>query len=111
MIALKKVDEGYSLFTDDKELSQLIDNPSIARKIAQNTIRLPVSLSKSYNVDSTIRELEKYNLKHLASWQKTLWLKGSLGIVFDENNEFILNGYKLFYDEKYGIKTERIKQT
>jgi CRISPR-associated helicase cas3 len=111
VIALKKVDEGYSLFTDNKELSQLIDNPSIARKIAQNTIRLPVSLSKSYNVDSTIRELEKYNLKYLASWQKTLWLKGSLGIVFDENNEFILNGYKLFYDEKYGIKTERIKQT
>lgn len=111
VIALKKVDEGYSLFTDNKELSQLIDNPSIARKIAQNTIRLPVSLSKSYNVDSTIRELEKYNLKYLASWQKTLWLKGSLGIIFDENNEFILNGYKLFYDKKYGIKTERIKQT
>lgn len=109
VIALKKVGDGYSLFSEEQDLSEQIENTFIAKKIARNSIRLPVSLSKSYNVDATIKELEKYNLKHLASWQKTLWLKGALGIIFDENNEFFLNGYKLIYDEKYGIKTERMK--
>ena len=29
-------------------------------------------------------------------------------IIFDKNNEFILNGFKLLYDEKYGVTIERL---
>ena len=48
-------------------------------------------------------ELEKYNNKNLSKWQKSIWLKGCLGIVLDENNEFVLCGKCIKYDEKYGI--------
>ena len=50
-----------------------------------------MSLSKAYNIDQTINELERYNNSHLSQWQNSSWLKGSLGIIFDKNNEFILN--------------------
>ena len=65
-----------------------------------------MSLSKAYNIDQTINELERYNNSHLSQWRNSPWLKGSLGIIFDKNNEFILNGFKLLYDEKYGVTIE-----
>lgn len=108
VIALKKISDGYSLFAENQDISQNIDNPSVAKKVAQNTLRLPISLSKIYNIDQTIRELEIYNNSCLSQWRNLSWLKGELGIIFDENNEFILNGFKLSYDEKYGVTIERL---
>lgn len=82
----------------------------VAKKVAQNTLRLPMSLSKGYNIDQTIEELERYNNSYLSQWRNSSWLKGALGIIFDENNEFILNGFKLLYDKKYGITMERLNK-
>ena len=110
VIALKKMSDGYSLFIENQDISQNIDNPSVAKKVAQNTLRLPISLSKGYNIDQTIEELERYNNSYLSQWRNSSWLKGALGIIFDENNEFILNGFKLLYDKKYGITTERLNK-
>ena len=110
VIALKKMSDGYSLFIENQDISQNIDNPSVAKKVAQNTLRLPMSLSKGYNIDQTIEELERYNNSYLSQWRNSSWLKGALGIIFDENNEFILNGFKLLYDKKYGITTERLNK-
>ncbi len=108
VIALKKISDGYGLFIENKDISQNITDPIIAKKVAQNTLRLPMSLSKAYNIDQTINELERYNNSHLSQWRNSSWLKGSLGIIFDKNNEFILNGFKLLYDEKYGVTIERL---
>ena len=47
--------------------------------------------------------MEKYNFKHIKEWQTSTWLKGSLGIIFDENDEFELGGVKLKYSEKLGV--------
>ena len=41
---------------------------------------------------------------------KFIVVKRSSRIIFDENNEFILNGFKLLYDKKYGITTERLNK-
>ena len=60
-------------------------------------------LSKNYNIDDTIKELEEYNSNNLREWQTSTWLKGSLGIIFDENDEFELGGVKLQYNEKLGV--------
>lgn len=110
VIALKKVSDGYGLFVENQDLSQDIDDATIAKKVAQNTLRLPMVLSKVYNIDQTIKELEVYNNKYLNQWRKSSWLKGALGIIFDENNKFILNGFKLVYDEKYGVTIERLNK-
>ena len=67
------------------------------------TFTLPKLLSKNYNIDDTIRELEKYNLSYLEEWQTSTWLKGSLGIIFDENDEFEIGGVKLKYSNKLGV--------
>ena len=37
VIALKKMSDGYSLFIENQDISQNIDNPSVAKKVAQNT--------------------------------------------------------------------------
>ena len=42
-------------------------------------------------------------MKHLRSWQTSSWLKGELGVLFDEKNEFVLNGFRLHYSSKYGL--------
>lgn len=103
VIAVKKIDSGYGFFETDEDISGRINEDSIAKEIAKHTFTLPKLLSKNYNIDDTIRELEKYNLKHLEEWQTSTWLKGSLGIIFDENDEFILSGVKLKYSKKLGI--------
>ena len=109
VIALKKVSKGYGSFSDGVDLSMDIDNPETAKIIARETLRLPLVLSKFPKAfENTIKELEVYNKKNLASWQSKTWLKGSLGIIFDEDSSFILNGYKLRYDKKFGLFYERV---
>lgn len=108
VIALKKVGDGYGLFGKDVDISKNLESSKLCRKIANNTIKLPTALTVSYNIDKTIDILEAYNIKNLRQFQKEAWLKGSLGIIFDENNEFILNNYKLTYSEKYGLSYEKI---
>ncbi len=110
VIALKKVGSGYGTFAEQVDLSERIDDPLVAKEIAKETLRLPYQLSVLYNniIDQSINFLESYNLKYLPDWQEQSWLKGSLGIIFDENNEFVINDYKLIYDRKYGLICERM---
>ena len=42
-------------------------------------------------------------IKNLKSWDNSVWLKGSLCAMFDENNECSINGVNMEYDEKYGL--------
>lgn len=104
VIAIRKVGQGYGLFGQNEDISAMIGNNKVERLIAQNTLRLPTTLTKIYGIDRTIKFLEKYNNEHLAAWRGSSWLSGSLGIIFDENNEFIISEkIKLIYDEKYGL--------
>ena len=48
-----------------------------------------------------------YNKRKLFDWQRQSWLKGSLGIILDENNQFLLNGYRLTYDLQLGLTYEK----
>lgn len=103
VIALRKIGEGYGFFGHQEDISQGVDDPDIARRMAQQTLRLPIH----YGLDALIEELEKYNLIHLKDWQGQAWLKGSLGIVFDTNHKFYLGSYVLTYDCEKGLTYER----
>lgn len=111
VIALKKIGDGYGLFGENKDISSLIGDNKIAKSIANNTLKLPTILSMNYNIDKTIDYLENYNSKNLEEFQEQPWLKGSLGIIFDENNEFILGNFKLTYSEKYGLSSEKLERS
>ena len=89
-------------------MSREIHDPVVQKSIARHTLRLPLRLSAPYCIDQTIDELEEYNLKNLPSWQQSVWLRGALGIIFDENNEFVLNGFRLKYCQRQGLTYQKL---
>ena len=84
-------------------MSNNIEDVKTAKKLASCTIKLPNRLSKTYNIDKTIRELEDFYINNLQKWDNSAWLKGTLCAMFDENNECSINGVNMIYDEKYGL--------
>lgn len=67
-------------------------------------------MTKNYNIDETIRELEKFKIENLWDWQNTQWLKSSLAIIFDENgNADLQNGFRLHYSKKCGLSYNKRK--
>ena len=98
---LKKIGEGYGSFIDNIDISREIESPKIGKEIAKQTLRLPLVLSMYF--DKTIKELEDYNRKFLKCWQDQRWTKGSLGLIFDENNTALLNNYRLIYKRDVGL--------
>lgn len=107
VIALKKVGNGYGTFKDEIDISDNIKDYAIAKNISAETLRLPLVISK-YSFDDTVNKLEEYNIKNLRKWQTLPWLKGNLGIIFDEENSYILGDYKLTYDKNYGLLYEKL---
>lgn len=104
VIAVKHCGTGYTCFGENEDVSGRIDEAKIAKKIAQQTLRLPHGIVAAIGADQLIRQLEQYNREFLLSWQEQPWLKGCLGIIFDESNYFQLNGIDLYYNEIYGLE-------
>lgn len=104
VIALRRTKNGYCTFQNDKNLADSIEKAETGQIIAQQTLRLPYSVTAYGQIDKVIRELEDYNRKNLADWQKQPWLKGALGILFDEQNQFILGDTKIQYDSFLGLR-------
>lgn len=103
ILVKRKGDDLYLLDNITKISSEL--NSVLAKKISQQTIRLPFVFH--YKTDELIEELEMRNIKELSNWQEQPWLKGSLGLVIDEDNKTTLLGYKIQYDSHYGLMYEK----
>ena len=103
IIALKQIDGGYTFFGEEENIADQITNAEVSKEVAKQTLRLPRALATHWKFDQTIDELESYNRSELSNWQELPWLKGTLGIIFDENNQFKLNGYILTYDQQLGL--------
>lgn len=104
VIALRACEGGYEFFDQAGALDPS-DNRE-AMEIAKRTIKLPNSVYYSddgYIIDKIIEDLEKYYLENLSDWDNKAWLKNSLAIIFDSNNEFRLGDKLLLYDEKFGL--------
>lgn len=105
VIAVRCCGTGYTCFGEHEDISGRIGEAQVAKKIAQQTLQLPHGIvKKPHNFDAIIDFLEKYNRQNLSSWQEQPWLKGCLGIIFDESNHFQLSGIDLGYNEKYGLQ-------
>lgn len=105
VIALKKCECGYEFF-DEKGILNPLDNKT-AIKMAQHTIRLPRAVYYGYGIDKVIKYLEDYYNENLKEWDNQSWLKNTLGIVFDVNNEFRIFDKILHYDTKYGLTVKK----
>lgn len=108
VIALLSRGGGYTTFGSNENMSGKETDDLIAKKIASSTIKLPQVLCRTYNIEDTLKALEEYTLAHFPRWESSPWLKGTLGIIFDSNHDYLLNGYKLHYDGKYGLSTEKV---
>ena len=95
--------DGYTTFDSSEDISKSIEDVKTAKKLASCTIKLPNRLSKTYNIDKTIRELEDFYINNLQKWDNSAWLKETLCAMFDENNECSINGVNMVYDKKYGL--------
>lgn len=103
VIALKSCAGGYELLDVPGRLNPA-DNRT-AMEIAKHTIKLPSAVYYGQGIDNIIEKLEDYYKKHFADWDNQRWLKGSLAIIFDKNNEFVLDKtLRLRYDNKYGLQ-------
>ncbi len=110
VIALQKLKHGYGVLFGERtgqDLSGRIQEKGIGMSLAGETIRLPRPLCMPYQIDKTIRELEDIYRTKLMDWDESSWLKGSLGIFFDEEMNCRLNGYLLHYDQKYGLSYQK----
>ena len=109
VIALKACEDGYEFF-DKAGILDPSDNKT-AMEIAKRTIKLPNAVyydkDNGYIIDKVIEDLEKYYLENLSAWDNQAWLKNSLAIIFDSNNEFRLGDKVLLYDEKYGLLVKK----
>ena len=74
------------------------------KKVAQNTLRLPMSLSKGYNIDQTIEELERYNNSYLSQWRNSSWLKGALGIILMKTMSLFSMGLNSYMIKNMGLQ-------
>ncbi len=104
VIVVKEMDGGYGFIHEKEDISTRISETEIAQKLATQTIRLPSVLCHPMRISKLIEELEEFNRQELSSWQEERWLKGSLGIILDENNFFDLMEFRLCYNEKYGLQ-------
>ncbi len=108
VIAVRRYGSDYGLFQPedegDKQISEHVEDYSTGKKLAAQTLRLASSLCRKVGgIDRLIDMLEKYNLEHLRRWQSNPWLKGTLGIIFDEEQNFQINDFVLHYDSRYGL--------
>ena len=78
-----------------------------AQAIARQSVRLPPELCKPWVIDKTIEELERLNIERLSEWQKSHWLKGALALILDDKYSARLCGYRLTYDQEYGLIYEK----
>ena len=93
---------GCSIPTDQAPAVEL------AKGMAECSIQLPLELC--FKLDETIGELEVIALEELSEWQRSPWLKGELFLVLDEQLETVLRGYRLLYDQNFGLFSNKIKE-
>lgn len=85
-------------------------NPELAQVLAQNSVTLPVSMTTPWLIDRVIETIEKDCCERLPQkWQDSSWLEGELFLILDENCEAEICGFKLHYDERYGLIVERLQ--
>ncbi len=113
LVVQRRGEEYYMLpwlakFNGRKIPSDTPPEVGLARAMAECSIQLPRELC--WDLDETIKELEKISLHVFRAWQQSPWLKGELFLVLDEQLSTELCGYHLQYDQCYGMLSKKIEE-
>lgn len=108
VILVQKRHNGiYLIGNENSILANTVPDLQTAQFIARQRIRLPNCLCQKWNIDETIKTLEKQTMQYLMAWQESPWLKGELFLILDEKLQTSLNEYCLQYDENKGLMYEK----
>lgn len=78
-------------------------------KILLQKVQLPRMLS-AYKYKECVARLEEQNKEYLEEWQHSKWLRGELVLLLGKDMTTELCGYKLSYDNAYGLICEKEEQ-
>ncbi len=117
VLVIHRLEEGLFAplhWKDSPQIQRGISPSSVpdsqtARMLAQQSLRLPYSLSHEGIIDQTIRDLEASN-QPLTKWQESPWLKGMLFLILDKDHKTTLCGYRLAYHRDMGLLCEKEKE-
>ena len=109
-VILLHIKDGLLCLFDEKNTQvprNQIPDDELAMQMAQNTVKLPSKMSYFGRAAEAVRELEIISLAPSSDYklfQKSKWLKGSLFLIFDENNHADLLNNTLTYSHEYGLE-------
>ena len=100
VILLRKKDNDYYLLSGEniKDVSDDI--------VAQQIIRLPHALTM--DIEKSIETLESITQTNFPGWKDSVWLRGAIALVLDENNEVEFGNYKVKYSSDFGLSYEKV---
>ena len=78
----------------------------LAYAMAGCKIRLPGRLTRRYNIERTINQLENIIKQNVIPqvWQESYWLAGELFLPLDEDLTATFEGLRMRYDREYGMR-------
>lgn len=75
----------------------------LAKAVATCTVALPSWMTRGSGLDGVLDELERNGIE---GWQRSIWLRGMLPLVLDEDLGTVVNGYRVRYDRELGLLIE-----
>ena len=79
--------------------------------IAAQTVQLPRVFSlDNKKIEKTIAKLEEQTAMHYPHWQQDSWLRGTLALRLDSNNQVLLDNYQLTYLPDLGLSYKKVEQ-
>jgi len=107
IVVQRRGEELYLLpFVESEQvLPSTKPDDELAWRLLGCVVRLPAMFGVEWVIDRAIKELEEVMIAEglAKGWYQSRWLKGMLVMVLDENQETILCGHHVRYDEKLGL--------
>ena len=104
VIALRSTGEGYAAFDEDADIRGAVIDRGQAERLCRQAVAIPesiVPLSECFRITAYLKEYKKNKLPEFHK-QYRLW--DALGVVFDEDGLFDLDGIRLEYGNIYGLE-------
>lgn len=70
-------------------------------EIAQQLIRIPAAVTP--NISRAIETLEGETSNAFSNWERSIWLKGSLALILEEDGSKKLGSWYLKYSDRFGL--------
>lgn len=80
-----------------------IQDRELERVVATCTVSLPAWMTRGAALDLVLDDLESNGIE---GWQRSIWLRGMLPLILDEELSATVNGHRVRYDQEIGLIIE-----